>query len=146
MAHLHHFCSLLPQEPYVDQRPAFSFDKDDETEEVMATVTLPNSVDPAVRRASGLNSWKTERMARRDAAFQAYIALYSAGLVNDHLLPLIPTEGDNIETEIVGFSVKIDKLYIPWITVCDSWKHQSELFRASVVLKNPKGEDLQMYF
>jgi dsRNA-specific ribonuclease len=54
---------------------------------ISARVTLPISVDPAVRDATSSKGWATERMAKQDAAFEAYTALYKAGLVNDNLLP-----------------------------------------------------------
>ena len=54
---------------------------------ISARVTLPISVDPAVRTANSSESWATERMAKQDAAFEAYQALYTAGLVNENLLP-----------------------------------------------------------
>ncbi|KAI9873674.1 MAG: hypothetical protein M1823_007866, partial [Watsoniomyces obsoletus] len=34
-----------------------------------------------------LASWRTQKMAKMDAAFEAYKKLYEAGLVNEHLLP-----------------------------------------------------------
>src|SRR6266496_4033762 len=80
VSHLYHFCSLLPRDPYTDPRPAFAFEDLDQNGAILATVTLPNSVDPGIRRARGLQAWKTERMAKIDAAFEAYIALYKAGL------------------------------------------------------------------
>lgn len=54
---------------------------------VSARVTLPISVDPAVRTATSTKGWATERMAKQDAAFEAYTTLFKAGLVNDNLLP-----------------------------------------------------------
>jgi hypothetical protein len=43
---------------------------------------------PGVRSTKGIREWRTERSAAKDASFQAYKALYEAGLLNDHLLPL----------------------------------------------------------
>ena len=53
-----------------------------------------------VRRANSEKRWLTERAAQKDAAFQAYAALYRAALLNDHLLPLSsnwPVEHDDME-------------------------------------------------
>ena len=55
---------------------------------ISAQVLLPTSVDVSVRSACSKSLWITEKMARKDAAFEAYKALYHAGLVNDNLLPL----------------------------------------------------------
>ncbi|KAJ5301638.1 hypothetical protein N7508_006501 [Penicillium antarcticum] len=87
MQHLHHFCSVLPVDEYVDNRPLFSFEENS-TGLKRATVTLPNSVHPAVRRTQGKKWWRTELAARKEAAFHAYQALHEYGLVNDNLLPL----------------------------------------------------------
>ena len=84
--HLYHFCSLLGAGPYIDPRPQFQF-HDSEDGSVQAEVTLPISIDSTIRHARSARSWRTERMAKNDAAFQAYQVLHKAGLVNDHLLP-----------------------------------------------------------
>lgn len=54
---------------------------------ISARVTLPISVDPAVRTTVSSETWATERMAKQDAAFEAYTVLYKSGLVNNNLLP-----------------------------------------------------------
>lgn len=89
--HLHHFCATLTQTQYADARPIFTFFKSaaiGDTDAITARVLLPNSVDKNVRKACSSSSWRTEKSAKKDAAFEAYIALYYAGLVNDHLLPI----------------------------------------------------------
>lgn len=91
MAHLHHFCAKLTPEPYVDNRPIFAFEELDSAQAgkfIRAKVTLPASIDALLRITEGRSSWATEKAARKDAAFEAYVKLYRAGLVNDHLLPL----------------------------------------------------------
>lgn len=88
LPHLNHFCALLGSGPYVDPRPQFKFVWSETEDVVTAEVTLPISVDPTVRRARSLKSWRTEKMAKKDVAFEAYKALYVAGLVNDNLLPV----------------------------------------------------------
>ncbi|KAF2639248.1 P-loop containing nucleoside triphosphate hydrolase protein [Massarina eburnea CBS 473.64] len=84
--HLHHFCAILNSSVYVDPRPQFEFEKVGKNL-MIAKVTLPLSVIPAVRTAKSLELWSTERMAVKDASFEAYVALHKAGLVNDNLLP-----------------------------------------------------------
>ena len=133
MEHLHHFCALLPPDPYVDRRPAFAFDKDDTTGRLLATVILPNSVDPTVRRASGLHTWLTERMTKRNAAFEVYIALYKAGLVNENLLPLKMTANEYVEIETRPSLVETSEQYNPWRNVCESWQRTSYLIIHSTV-------------
>ena len=89
--HLYHFCATLPAAPYTDLSPMFMFEEHSpggDGKSISAKVLLPNSVDIAVRSACSKSSWITEKMARKDAAFEAYKALHEAGLVNDNLLPL----------------------------------------------------------
>jgi len=84
--HLHHFCSILGAGPYIDNRPQFEF-TEIRPGAITARVILPLTVDPEVRIACALDTWVTEKMAKQDAAFEAYKTLYVAGLVNDNLLP-----------------------------------------------------------
>lgn len=65
----------------------------------MAHVVLPHSVNVEPRQISGKYPWSTQKMAIKDAAFQAYVRLYEAGLINKNLLPtalpdLVITEMD----------------------------------------------------
>lgn len=90
--HLYHFCATLPAREYVDMRPDFicynsgTFQKPS----ISAKVILPLSVNEAVRiAASHRTTWLSEKNAIKDAAYEAYLALYRAGLVNDNLLPLL---------------------------------------------------------
>lgn len=89
--HLYHFCATLPAAPYVDRNPIFAFEEHSsggDERNISAKVFLQNSVDVSVRSACSKSLWATEKMARKDAAFEAYRALHHAGLVNDNLLPL----------------------------------------------------------
>jgi dsRNA-specific ribonuclease len=85
--HLLHFCAVLPKAEYSDNRPMFGF-QENSAGLIRGEVILPNSVHPNVRRTVGKAWWRTEQAARKEAAFQAYKALYAYGLVNDNLLPL----------------------------------------------------------
>ena len=85
--HLYHFCHKLPHRPYVDFSPQFSY-REEESGLIEAQVSLPSGIPAQLRSATSKRTWKTERAARKDAAFQAYSALNEAGLLNDNLLPL----------------------------------------------------------
>ncbi|KAF7586490.1 Dicer-like protein 2 [Aspergillus hancockii] len=119
--HLYHFCVVLPEQRYVDNRPEFSFEKDKDGL-LRGTVILPNCVHPKVRRIEGRRFWQTERAAIKDAALRAYRALYEFGLLNDHLLPLTET------TELRPHSfaalpsvVEASEQYDPWLDWAYSW-------------------------
>ncbi|OQN95566.1 hypothetical protein B0A48_18501 [Cryoendolithus antarcticus] len=84
---LHHFCQRLLRDPYADPRPEFAF-HEDENGLIRGSVTLPSSIPTHARYASSKRTWRTEKAAQKDAAFHAYLALFEAGLLNKHLLPI----------------------------------------------------------
>jgi len=119
VGHLYHFCATMPVYRYVDSRPTFTFQTERTTGGIRGFVTLPNSVHPSVRQASSHRTWRKENMAAKDAAFQAYAALYKARLLNDNLLPLLP--GDEFEeaksTEDLSSMIKIQQQHNPWLHI-----------------------------
>jgi dsRNA-specific ribonuclease len=113
--------------------PVFVFEKEEATGLLRAHVTLPNSIHPSVRRASGVRTWSTEAMARKDAAFQAYVALYNAKLLNDNLLPLsrdmlLGVDGMKDSSSIVN----IQQQYNPWHDIAKKWSTPHKSFWKSV--------------
>ncbi|KAI9821503.1 MAG: hypothetical protein M1832_003351 [Thelocarpon impressellum] len=122
MAHLYHFCAILPHKAYAELSPAFAFDQDAKTKLILATVTLPSSVDPSVRQTSGLKRWRTERAAKKDAAFEAYVRLRSVGLINDHLLPLWEDDRKDPRpaTDVCSL-VDVPEQYSPWRDVAEDF-------------------------
>lgn len=100
----------------MDLRSAFTFLEDKKTQLVNATVILPSCLISSVRRTSGLKWWLTEHAAMKDTAFQAYVALYRAGLLTDNLLPFgceQMVEGDAHEN--IPSIVEIQAQLIPWL-------------------------------
>lgn len=75
-------------------------------------------------------------MARRDAAFEAYKALYKAGLVNDNLLPLGHID-EGVEDAYAAVEkrpslVELSDQSNPWIHVAQEWQ-QSTTLQASTI-------------
>ncbi|PYH49827.1 putative RNA helicase/RNAse III [Aspergillus saccharolyticus JOP 1030-1] len=131
VAHLTHFCDVLPAQPYVDTRAEYSFEIDD-TGLLRGTVVLPACVHPKVRRTDGKRWWKTERAARKEAAFQAYKALYEFGLLNDNLLPFTGREEfKQDELSDIPALIEVSEQYDPWIDLAYSWSspelHQTRI-------------------
>ncbi|KAH6656778.1 hypothetical protein BKA67DRAFT_532030 [Truncatella angustata] len=91
--HLEHLCNTLFSKQYVECRPYYLFSRQYTTRTksepplIRATVVLPNSLPPHLRRIDGACSWYSEKKACKDAAFEAYRMLYDEGFVNEHLLP-----------------------------------------------------------
>ncbi|KAF1945170.1 hypothetical protein EJ02DRAFT_369929 [Clathrospora elynae] len=115
--HLHHFCALLGSGAYINTRPQFEFIKT-ASGLTTAKVMLPISVDPTVRTAKSLESWRTERMAQKDVAFEAYKSLHLAGLVNENLLPA-REEADNQASQ---FQIPDNRpSFVPVSPTLDPW-------------------------
>ncbi|KAH6618772.1 dicer-like protein 2 [Boeremia exigua] len=147
LPHLNHFCALLAPDPYVDPRPQFKFIWSETGSSVTAEVTLPTSVDYAVRKARSVESWRTEKMARKDVAFEAYKGLYLAGLVNDNLLPVRQEVQDMVaefqmpdhRPSMVPVSPTLD----PWISIAQQHQQQSEVyFRTLLEIKTSDNKSL----
>lgn len=137
--HLYHFCATLPVVPYVDPNPIFTFQghsSGGDEKSISAKVLLPNSVDVSVRSACSKSLWMTEKMARKDAAFEAYKALHHAGLVNENLLPLGHVDEAVDEAyravekrpSIVKVSDQIDV----WPSIAQCWQSSSHIYGSLV--------------
>ncbi|KAJ5579499.1 uncharacterized protein N7459_005484 [Penicillium hispanicum] len=135
LQHLHHFCSVLPLDDYVSNRPVFTF-KEDLAGLVKSTVTLPNSVHPAVRRTQGKTWWRTERAATRETAFLAYKALFEFGLVNDNLLPLTkkPELRFSEDVELPSL-MNCSEQYDPYVDLAQAWSSPN-LYQTEIILSN----------
>lgn len=110
----------------------FSFVSND-ADLLQGTVILPTCVHPSVRRTEGRKWWRTERAARKEAAFEAYKALYELGLVNDNLLPLTrkPELHSDEKIKDLPSVVDVSQQYDPWVDWAHSWSspdiHQSRI-------------------
>lgn len=137
VGHLHHFCATLSHTQYVDARPIFTFSGTKGA--ITAHVLLPSSVDSSVREAASKFLWNSERGAKRDAAFEAYINLYQAGLVNDHLLPLkFDLEADEAKLPVgkQPSLVEVSAQLNAWSDiVARKWEGQPMLFASSVLVR-----------
>ncbi len=91
-----------------------------------ATVFLPASVDLEFRSTKSLRSWKSEKNARRDAAYQAYIKLHKAGMVTDHLIPL--RESNRREPEARVSIATVREQMNPWLSVAERWEDSSTMY------------------
>jgi dsRNA-specific ribonuclease len=101
-----------------------------ETTEVTAKVVLPSLLDPSLRVAHSKSEWRTEKAAKRDAAYQAYFALYTAGLVDDHLMPSHRKKYSDPETTTQEKQVKLAQVSGCW----SPWHNIAQLRRSGVEL------------
>ena len=114
--HLHHFCSTLPQRTGRPESSPVYVLGGRHGIDVSCKVMLPSSLPPDLQATEARSTWRTEVMAKKDAAFEAYKKLYEAGLVNDHLLPPViekpqeeraPEDQDSIKEIPIAFD--------PWV-------------------------------
>ncbi|KAK5711242.1 Dicer-like protein 2 [Elasticomyces elasticus] len=135
-AHLNHFCSVstLQASNYVDTRPDYFAEKTADGLKWAATVTLPSFLHQDIRTASSRETWLSEAAAIKDAAFEAYVALYKAGLLNDNLLPLVKEpvveEGEHInQPSLIEVADRLD----PWAVLAAKVIYDTSQWYSTVV-------------
>lgn len=126
-SHLEHFCRVLSQGEFVDSRPDYIIDveyDDNKTRKLSCKIVLPSFLPVKLRLAKSASLWLSEKNATKDAAFQAYKALYDFGLVNDHLQPFKQSEIPGVETRTS--EVAVEPPLKPWKDMAQLWKETSE--------------------
>ncbi|KAI1781014.1 hypothetical protein F4818DRAFT_397486 [Hypoxylon cercidicola] len=143
-SHLEHFCRKLSVRQYADLRPYYIFKKTDVpgrgVPQISATVVLPMSLPPDLRRVESSGVWSSEKNASKDAAFQAYVAIYKAGLLNDNLLPLKDEFLQEAQSRVGEAEVR--ERWSPWIRVAHAWGRQLELYQRPIRLTDRQGDVL----
>lgn len=134
-AHLEHFCKGLSLQSYSDTRPYYIFKRTNASSEdfplIAATVVLPLSL-PNLRRVESSRVWYSEKNASKDAAFQAYIAIYKAGLLNDNLLPL--KDESLRQAQLRDSEVLVRGRWSPWPRIAQAWCRPAEVYQRRVRL------------
>ncbi|TVY60883.1 Dicer-like protein [Lachnellula suecica] len=135
--------ALLDQDnavAYVDLRPEFICTAT-EASIVRAKVILPLSVHEAVRTAESRTSWASEKNAIKDAAFEAYLALYNSGLVNKNMLPLLRHGMDVDVNELTSTKVEtraslmmVSEQLNPWIHVAQVRKEKGHVVNHAITV------------
>lgn len=143
-SHLHHFCAKassrtrhLQNEPYFVIRKVYPDPTSPNQRTLLkATVHLPASISPGLRRHESLWTWTSEKFAIMDASFQAYKALYEAGLVNDHLLP---TKASDFFADVGRDpgTIMVRSQLDPWPEVAHAWQYSSVLYSRRLTVSVP---------
>ncbi|KAI0181482.1 hypothetical protein GGR52DRAFT_524797 [Hypoxylon sp. FL1284] len=146
-SHLDHFCRKLSTRQYADLRPYYIFKQVDllgrDAPGISATVVLPMLLPPDLRRVESKSIWRSERNASKDAAFEAYVAIYKAGLLNDNLLPLKDEFLSEAQTR-VG-EAEVSERWNPWTQVAHAWGRQVELNQRRLRLIDQRGNVMCEY-
>ena len=114
-----------------------------------ARVLLPSSVDRSVREAHSQSRWNSEKNARRDASFRAYIALHKAGLINDNLLPIRAVDPEievaqsqvELRPNIIEVAGQIDL----WLNVASAWKACDTIHAANVTVSSDERGNTELF-
>jgi dsRNA-specific ribonuclease len=143
--HLEHFCRTLSSADFVDARPDYIITTHGESlaMTLSATVLLPSFLPEFVRKIDSKRQWKSEKNATKDAAFQAYIALYKARLVNEHLLPFKPDQLPGLEQRASIAEVK--SVFNPWLDVAEHWKANAPKWMYPVAVFDELGAQIGEY-
>ena len=135
--HLYHFCNSLTKVQYATLEPIFTFQWIQENE-VSCKILLPNCIDASLRESNSSTTWRTERLARMDAAFEACISLHTAGLLNDNLMPklMLDEDAERIFAKIEKRPniVKVDEQINPWSAVAKAWQSKSQLYHSKMMI------------
>ncbi|KIX05476.1 uncharacterized protein Z518_06348 [Rhinocladiella mackenziei CBS 650.93] len=134
---LQRFCAKLPKTEE-SERIELAFCIDGEIGvNVSARVYLPSSLPPQLQIAQSKLAWRTEKMAKRDAAFQAYLALYHAGLVTENLLPPEWPKEEKKATKSTGGDrdsdgresiCAVQQQHDPWPNIMEKWAKPDTLY------------------
>ncbi|KAI1153106.1 RNase3 domain-containing protein [Nemania diffusa] len=137
-SHLEHFCRKLTSKQYIDPRPYYIPEEingfSDGIPRISAVVHLPSSLPQDIRQVKSLGLWYSEKNAFKDAAFQAFKAVYKAGLVNDNLMPLTDDILEGIETR--SSTMKVNALWKPWGRIAQLWGESDEREQRELCLKD----------
>ena len=102
----------------------------------------------SVREAQGLSRWKTEKTARRDAAFEAYRALYEAGFLDEHLLPLRQQDEEveeaNAMIELRPSVVDAAGQMQQWPLIASAWANEESIYASRVVVCSGDAQVMSM--
>lgn len=138
--HLEHFCATLSTRKFVDWRPYYVVhDLDGNPVDARvpglrkATVHLPVSLAPELRRFESRQAWPSEANACKDAAFQAYAKLYEVGLLNRHLLPI--KDADLLKQAVPHAGlVAVGEQMDPWPLIAQAWRDNAPTSRRSLTV------------
>jgi dsRNA-specific ribonuclease len=142
--HLDYLCSRFSSFSEIQMKPEYiiseRYQKDRQGEKLLvsAKVILPVTLDPSLRVHKSRTWWGSEKNATKDAAFEAYVALYKAGLVNDHLLPISFPEHPRYMEQGESL-IEVQQQFNPWPGVARAWENKEKLQRRVLTVVDGAG-------
>ncbi|EIW59400.1 P-loop containing nucleoside triphosphate hydrolase protein [Trametes versicolor FP-101664 SS1] len=122
--HLNHFCAVIPSGGHESHVPIYELDPPDYVEGWHslpnpsrmpyqgpwgATVSLPRALPKHLRKFSTPQIHGSKRRAQQHVAYQAYLELYHAGLLDNHLLPLSTAIEPDKKEEVEAMLAEVAK-------------------------------------
>ncbi|KAI1613435.1 hypothetical protein EDD36DRAFT_265124 [Exophiala viscosa] len=148
---LQRFCDKLPKKEGVEI-PELTYCMEGRNgDAVSARVYHPTSLPPDLQVFHSKALWRTEKMAKNDAAYQAYLALYHAGLLTDNLLPReLPKDfaGQNApdnETTTGEGVCAVQSQYDPWPMVTKLWSISGQVYAHQIEIKEEHHDHPSLY-
>ncbi|UKZ52567.1 hypothetical protein TrVGV298_006345 [Trichoderma virens] len=137
-SHLEHFCRVLSPGEFVDSRPDYIIHKEPDSGSLTCVVLLPPFLPVSLRKHSSASAWQSEKNATKDAAYQAYRALYDAELVNDNLQPFRSSDMGAMDTR--ASEVLVDLAMKPWHHVAEAWRETGNKWLYSLTCIGENGQ------
>ncbi|KAK7033164.1 hypothetical protein R3P38DRAFT_2520860 [Favolaschia claudopus] len=124
VSHLNHFCALIPHSGHVEHKPLYDIDPPDLPEgwhsdrsvkiepyrgPYGARLQLPRLLPNHIRIFETDRVHPNKPSAYRHTAFDAYKALYTHGLLNDHLLPLTSFMQPELDEEVKALLKEVER-------------------------------------
>ena len=137
----------MPKVRYADTEPLFIRIGREVDEAVSCRVILPNCVDGSVREFESSRFWSSEKIAKMDAAFEAYVGLYNAGLINENLLPRATfVEEDKVYRKIEKREnvVIVNRCLNPWQDVAQAWSDKRSVQEFTITVLHGDVLQIQM--
>ncbi|KAL5003004.1 hypothetical protein BDV10DRAFT_201025 [Aspergillus recurvatus] len=119
VSYLYRFCASLPSQAYVINRPGFIY-RSNSIGLIQATAQLPTSLGPSLHQISGSRWWSRKKLAKEDAALQAYIALQPEDILGQPFA------------------------YSPWADAARLWNSNSGLFSHQLTISRPGKSDTKL--
>jgi ERCC4-related helicase/dsRNA-specific ribonuclease len=115
---LEHYCqSLIKVQFEPNPRPTFVCQGAHAFENISAKVILPSSLPSELKEVCGSGIWRTEKLAKRDASYEAVKRLHESGLIDDHLLPPAMAKADAFTVETRAMFANIHPQVNPWFPI-----------------------------
>lgn len=152
---LQNFCSTLAKGDFIDSRPDYILSNEAASppgagiplrSALSAVMLLPPFVPEQLRSIKSKSTWLSEKSATKEAAFHACVALYEAGLLNEHLLPLFSKVNAALSVEARAPKVDVEPPFNPWYNVATAWDQAGQRWLYSMAFGDENEGQIEYQF